>query len=40
MPKEKMYMITEQGDLGGMCEELSEEDANAVRESQNSEKDD
>jgi len=40
MPKEKMYMITEQGDLGGMFEELSEEEANTIRETQNSEKND
>lgn len=40
MPKEKMYLIQEFGNLGGMCEELSEDDANAVNESQKSENED
>lgn len=40
MPKEKMYLIHEIGDLNGMCEELSEDDANAVRESQKSDEED
>ena len=32
-------MINEQGDLGGMCEELQEDEAENVRKSQAQEKD-